>query len=296
MMGGTPPTDNQQSANNVPQSNAAPKDELAPLPYEPATQSTVSTPVPENASFATAPAMATPMTPAQNIALRAQYNSAGDSGNKKASATLIETIILIIVCLIAAGAVIFAVSYFTKYHNLQSNYNVEKESAVAEAVKARADADEAAFLEREKEPYNEWSGPSDYGSLSFKYPKTWSTYLDKDGSNGSDYSVYFAPSVVNNINDLSSRYALRFKIYNMQYSEYVGNLEQDVESGKLSASTFNEQDGQLTGIRYEGEIDTDTVGIKVVIKVNDKTAVFRTDSENYRADFDKLIDSLRRNS
>jgi hypothetical protein len=52
----------------------------------------------------------------------------------------------------------------------------------------------------------------------------------------------------------------------------------------------------MTGMRYEGKIDEDMEGAVVIIKINDKTAIFQTDADSYRADFDKLVNSLRRNS
>ena len=64
----------------------------------------------------------------------------------------------------------------------------------------------------------------------------------------------------------------------------------------MTASVFNADDNKITGLRYEGEIEKDINGVVVLVKVNDKTAVFQMDAEVYRTDFETLLQGLRRNS
>jgi hypothetical protein len=60
---------------------------------------------------------------------------------------------------------------------------------------------------------------------------------------------------------------------------------------------FNADDSRISGSLYEGQIDKNMIGMVLVIKVNDKTAVLQTDSsEVFREDFEKLIKTLSRNS
>jgi hypothetical protein len=47
---------------------------------------------------------------------------------------------------------------------------------------------EYVILEREKYPYKTFSGPEDYGKLTFEYPKTWSVYIAAAANKGGDFN------------------------------------------------------------------------------------------------------------
>lgn len=207
-----------------------------------------------------------------------------------------EIVVLVIVCLIAAVAIVFAVIFFMRWNELSVNYESEKNVAVAEATKAQKDADEANFTEREKTPNTQFTGPSDYGSISFYYPKTWSVYVGSDGSQNSDYEAYFAPGQVNPVSDEASRYSLRFSIRNEQIADVQREYDSKVKDGEMTSGVFNADSNRITGTRYEGKIGEDMQGIVVLVKVNDKTAILQTDAETYRTDFEALLKTLRRNT
>ena len=209
---------------------------------------------------------------------------------------LVETLVLVAVCLIAAAAIVFAVIFFMQYNELKTNYESEKGLAVSEAVKQQQDKDEAAYEERAKEPFYSFTGPSDYGSISFEYPKTWSVYVEKDGTNNSDFVAYFQPKQVDATNNKESRYALRFQILNRQITSVQSSYETKIKNGKLTSRTFSSDDNALSGTWYEGEISEGIRGIVILLKVNDKTLIMQTDAEAYRADFETLVKKLRRNS
>lgn len=281
------PTGLQDASAAAPvMAGAAPMNNTMPNP--------VAAPAPAMAQQAPAmPGMPAPGMPGVQAPVPA---SATAGLPEKKNTTLIETIILVIVCLIAAAAIVFAVIFFMQYNELKTNYDSEKGLAVADAVKAQEDADNARFAEESKLPYYNFTGPSDYGSISFQYPKTWSVYVDSDGTNNSDYKAYFRPAQVDPIKDKNSRYALRFSILNRQYDTVQKTYQTKVNSGKMTSSIFNADNNRITGIRYEGEIEKDINGIVVLVKVNDKTAVFQMDADVYRTDFETLLQGLRRNS
>ena len=236
-------------------------------------------------------------TVADQQALLDIQQEALNAQQQKKSSTLAETLILIVVCLIAATAIVFAVYFFMQFNELKTDFDLQKDAAVAEAVAKQQDEDNAKFAEAEKLPYKQFSGPSDYGSISFEYPKTWNVYIDSDGlSNNSDFISYFRPEQVDSIKDSSSRFALRFKILNQQITNVQKQYDSKIQSGKMTSSIFNADNNNITGTKYVGEIDKDMNGIVVLIKVNDKTAIFQTDSMVYQQDFETLISKIRRNS
>lgn len=294
----TPDGFQQAMPTAAPMPGAAPMNNAMPNPMAQAAAPAMAAPVMPNPAMANASASTIPGMPAPNMpGVNPAVSAAATAGlPAKKDTTLIETIILIVVCLIAAAAIVFAVIFFMQYNELKANYDSDKGLAVAQAVKEQEDADNASFAEREKLPYYSFTGPSDYGSISFQYPKTWSVYVESDGTNNSDYKAYFRPSQVDPIKNKDSRYALRFSILNRQYTSVQTTYESKVKSGKLTSSMFNADENRISGIKYEGEIDSNINGVVVLIKVNDKTAIFQMDADVYRTDFETLLQGLRRNS
>lgn len=283
-MGGFNPMPNMAGANNgfqaaptgnVPQSNfggAAPVTPSIPVSPVPAPNQPVTPPM---APVSTAPAT----------------NAKPEKKN-----TLVETLVLVGVCLVAAVAIVFAVIFFMQYNELKTNYESEKNLAISGAIKEQQDKDAAAEEERAKLPYYSFTGPSDYGSISFEYPKTWSVYVEKDGTGNSDYVAYFQPKQVDPTSSKDSRYALRFQILNRQITTVQTTYESKIKSGKLTSRTFSTDDNALSGTWYEGELSDGIRGVAILLKVNDKTLIVQTDADAYRTDFEVLVKKLRRNS
>jgi len=234
------------------------------------------------------------MNPAMPGAVPVNPMAMPSAPDKKGS--LVGTIILVFVCLIAAAAIVMAVMFYMNWRDVQTNVETQIEAAKIEAAKTQKDIDEKAWVEREKTPNSVYTGPSDYGSLSFNYPKTWSVYVDSDGLSNNDFKAYFAPVEVNNIKDSTSRYALRFFILNKDYDTVQKTYQNKVSKGDMTYSVFQADNSSITGSLFKGTIEKQIIGQVLVVKINDKTAVLQTDAEDYYEDFEKLIKSLRRNS
>ncbi len=214
----------------------------------------------------------------------------------KKSNALMETVILVVVCLIAAVAIVFAVIFFMQYNDLKNTTDSQVGVAVAQAIEDTQKENNAAFAEKEKLPFEKFVGPSDYGSISFEYPKTWSAYIAMDGADNSDYQAYFRPKSVEAVENENSRYALRFIIRNEQITTVQQEYDALKEQG-VTASVFNADNNKISGVRYEGMLSEGIDGIVVVAKVNDKTVILQTDVRSvYAQDFESLLSKLRRNS
>ena len=212
--------------------------------------------------------------------------------NSAKRSALIETVVLIVVCIIAAVAIVFAVIFFIQKDEAETNVQGKIDAEVAIAVEAQKTIDESNFAEREKLPNSEFVGPSDYGSLSFMYPKTWSIYVAKDASKGGDFEAYFNPIQVNTTSENTIN-SLRVYIYDRPIDQVRTNYDALVRSGKLTSSVYTV--GDITGTKYEGAFNNNITGIALMIKINDKTAVIRTDAEIFRKDFEALITTIRKN-
>lgn len=210
------------------------------------------------------------------------------SSHHMSTGALISIILLAIFTVVFAGLSVWAL---ISYMDQKNNVDEKVDRAVATAEKEQADKLEADFVEREKEPQTSFSGPSDFGTLSFKYPKTWSVYVDNDGSSSASYLAYFNPGQVPSTKAGDSRYALRAAIVNKDYDSVLDEFESRVKKGELKTSTVKAQNGE-TGTRLDGKFSEDIRGSAVVFKIRGQTAVVRTDANTFMADFDALIQTI----
>lgn len=174
------------------------------------------------------------------------------------------------------------------YLDQKDNVDQKVDTAVAQAVKVREDELEANFAEREKEPFLSFVGPEDLGRLTFRYPKTWSTYVAKDGV---PFEAYFHPKQVQPATS-TTRYALRVLIEGRDYEVVLKKYDSAIKKGNLTAATLT-VGGDTVATRLDGAFSKTITGSAVVFKLRDKTVTLRTDAdESFRSDFDKLIQTI----
>ena len=197
-------------------------------------------------------------------------------------------------------AVVFMFLFFLKmkdYNEVKSDIDSQIAVAVAGAVDENTLKLENEFAEREKSPSRSFTGPEDYGSLSFEYPKTWALYVSADASKGGDYVAYFNPVQIDAINNKNSLYALRLTITTKSSESIIADYQSKMKNknSNLSMDTFVIND--VTINRYTGNIPgTEYNGYIVVVKIRDKTAILQTDSYLFESDFNNILNTLDFNS
>ncbi|MBQ3352105.1 hypothetical protein IJG91_00340 [Candidatus Saccharibacteria bacterium] len=209
---------------------------------------------------------------------------------QKQNANLIWIILLIIASLVAVTFIGLFIWMFSKWDTAQNDVDSQINAAVATAVNEKAEEMENQFIEREKQPYQIFAGPADYGELSFEYPKTWSVYEAKDANNGGDYEAYLNPGKVYPVG-VDTINALRVIIKDQAYDSYVKTYENYVKNGKLAVSVrlINGENANL----YTGELPgTKLQGIAAVFKMRDKTAVMQTDAMIFNDDYQRILDTV----
>jgi hypothetical protein len=194
---------------------------------------------------------------------------------------------LIVFCVGFAGLAVWA---YVSYIDQKDNVDAKVSKAVAVAEKEQADQLEAKFIEREKEPNRSFAGPSDFGSVSFKYPKTWSVYVDNSGTGTETFNAYLNPGTVPSLKDKASRYALRVSITGARYEDVLEQYKDEVEKGSLKSSVT--KSGTQTGTRFDGNFTKDIRGSSVVFKIRDKTLTVRTDADTFKEDFEAIIKTI----
>lgn len=176
------------------------------------------------------------------------------------------------------------------YSELNDNVELKISEAVSEAKteQALADAEEA------KKDTRAFTGPTDYGQLSFDYPKSWSVYVESDASKGGDYVAYLNPIEIEPVSD-STVYALRVTIRDKDFESVAKEYQKYLDKGEMSVETTTV--AGVTANRYTGKFpNTDLNGVIVIFKIRDKTAVLRTDSMSLVNDFNTILSTVKFNA
>ena len=217
---------------------------------------------------------------------------------KKDIAGLIKTIVIIIVSLIAVTFIGLFIWMTIEKQAAESDVDEKIRVAQAEARDEQSSKMEAEFLEREKYPYKTFSGPEDYGKLTFQYPKTWSVYIEQAATQGGDFKAYFNPEQVNAVGKETLN-ALRVTILNKSFDEVTADYQKDMEKkdANLTMEAVNiGSDGATQANRYTGTIPgTEFSGYIITFRIRDKTVVLQTDSVNFKDEFDKLLGTVTYN-
>ena len=206
---------------------------------------------------------------------------------------IIKTILLIFFVLTTLIAGYFVYYYYREYTIARTDIDAQIAEAVAKAEKDKTSELEAEFAEREKSPYSTFSGPADYGELTFNYPKTWSVYIEKDAIKGGDFVAYLNPGVVNPISKTTIN-SLRVTISTSAIDTVTKTYQKLVDKGQLTAETTI-VNGE-TALRYTGTFSDGQHGSAVLFKLRDKTVTLRTDAEIFFDDFNHILETVKYNS
>lgn len=253
-------------------------------PAAPLAGSVVEPAAPTSPGFGPAAPGATPVGQIANPLMSPQPSAPAEHHHN-----VLETVILVIISLVAMVFIGLFIWKYLEWDAVKTNVDGQINEAIAVAVAENTTKLEEEFVEREKYPYKSFTGPTDYGSVSFEYPKTWNLYIDADATDGGDYEAYFNPGEVLPVSR-STVNALRLEILNKSFDNVAKSYESDVSSGELTMVT--RKVGSTVANVYTGEISRDMRGIITIFKVRDKTVLIQTDSELFSDEYYKLLDTV----
>jgi hypothetical protein len=213
----------------------------------------------------------------------------------KDTAGLVKTIVIVILSLVAVTFIGLFIWMLLERNEAQTDINTKIQVAEAAARDEQSQKMEAEFLEREKYPYKTFSGPADYGQLTFEYPKTWSLYIEKAATTGGDFNAYFNPIQVDAVSEETIN-ALRVTIRDESMDEVTEEYQKAIDrknSNLTIESVTIGKNANITANKYTGTIpNTSLSGYIITFKIRDKTAILQTDSVLFKEDFEKLLGTV----
>jgi hypothetical protein len=198
--------------------------------------------------------------------------------------------ILFVVLFVASSA--FGVWAFMSRTDYKNNSDKKSADAVEVAKTEQRSTDETDFLEREKQPFETYNGPSEFGSIKIVYPKTWELYVDTKSTGGTSVDGYGHPGYVPGITS-DTAFALRFQVISADYASQLKMFESATKNATVVVSPFRaELVSDILGSRINGQISTKRTGSVVLIPLRDKTLKIWTESDTYVNDFNEILKNL----
>jgi len=199
---------------------------------------------------------------------------------------LLIPLIAAVVLLVAAAG--FGAWAFSSRQDYKNNSDQKATTASAAAVKVAQQQDATKYAEEAKNPLKQFVGPSQFGSITAKYPKTWSGYVIKNTS--TPLSAYFQPDVVGDVQDDDTTYALRIQVINQSYAQQLQNYDSLVQGKKVTASPFSFQKvPSVIGTRIDGQISNQNQGTVIIMPLRNLTMLVSTESQDFEPDFNNII-------
>ncbi|MBR3204654.1 hypothetical protein IKF81_03155 [Candidatus Saccharibacteria bacterium] len=208
---------------------------------------------------------------------------------RSGDSSLLKTVIIILLSLLLVAALLLSYYFFREYRVASSNVNQQIDAAVSEKSIEIENALRAEYDEKEKQPYDTFTGPADFGSLSFEYPKTWSVYVENDAADNRSFTAYLHPNEIPPLKD-TNPIALTVKIETDSYESFIDKYSRLIKDGKVKSTIIKINGEDAT--RLDGQFSNTSNGSLVIIKIRDKVASLLSNGEIYRADFDKIIETI----
>ncbi len=195
----------------------------------------------------------------------------------------------ILIILLFLGACAFGFWAYSSRQDYKDNADAKIDKAVEVAVQINSEAKDKEFIQREKKPLRTYNGPEDYGSVTVKYPKTWSVYAVESANSANPVDAYLNPGFVPGVTTQSA-YALRVQVAPRGYSSEIQRFDSLVKTGKLKATPFKfSKVPKIVGMRLNGEIEVGKQGSIILVPLRDKTLKVFTEASQFVDDFDKII-------
>jgi len=199
---------------------------------------------------------------------------------------------VILLAVLFIGAASFAVVAYSGEMKYKNNADGLIAAAVASNTKTVEANDAAQYAQAAKNPLDTYVGPAAYGSVTVKYPKTWSAYVDTTNS-GTPLDAYFHDGYVPST-DSQDTYSLRVQVDAEPYSQVLAQYTGQVQSGQITAAPYSlPKVPSVVGTILNGAVVQSQPnggdGSLVLIPLRSTTLEVWTESPEYLSDFNTYV-------
>lgn len=209
---------------------------------------------------------------------------------RKPKQPVILIVAFVIALLLLASAGAFAFWAYAQMQDYKNNSDKKSATAVEIANKKQKEELEKEFAELEKTPNKTYTSPAQDGSISFAYPKTWSSYIiEADGNIPLD--GFFQPNFVPNVAGDQNAYALRMQLLAQDYNSVLSQYQNNIKKGTLKSTPYVDQNvkGAATGVRLDGQLSSTKQGSMIIIPIRDKVFKLWTENNTTINDFNNTV-------
>lgn len=199
---------------------------------------------------------------------------------------------LVIVGALLLFSLVFGFWAFAGRQDYKNNVDAKIDEAVEVANEQLSTEKDAEFAETEKNPFKSYQGPAALGTVNITYPKTWSAYINERSAGVTALNGYLHPNFVP-VEETETIFAFRFQVINTAYDQVLRTFDSAARSGKATITAYRapKVEGTL-GSRITGEIATKKQGDMVLLPLRDKTIKIWTEDNEFRGDFNKVLESF----
>ena len=197
-------------------------------------------------------------------------------------------VVLSIATLIFAGLFIFSYAQAT---SAKSSLNAAKQKAAQDAAAKQKLTDAAASAAALESPYRSYKAPTEFGSFTVNFPKSWSSRVAETADAQVQVNMSANPDFVRYKGDQAQPVALRVRLIQQTSNSYIAAFDEAIKSGALKKSniTVSGQNAvSLTGHFHDDSGASDFVRL-VAVPVRDKVIVFSCENGLYTSQFDAVI-------
>jgi hypothetical protein len=207
---------------------------------------------------------------------------------------------VLLIPLILVVLILFGVGYFAYYsYTNMTNYRDHSDQISAAAVKAAnqqlTETLQKQFAEEEKNPYKTYNGPSTFGSLHIKYPRTWSAYVSVNAQTDPMVNAYFYPDVVPDTGDSgngtnATNFALRVEVTQSSYSDILQNFQAQEQDHSIAVRPYQlKKVPSVVGVVVTGQIQSQKTGTLIILPLRNQTLEIWTEGNQFQKDFENII-------
>jgi len=203
--------------------------------------------------------------------------------------------IVSLVCIVLGLVLVVVMIIASSIYSSEQKYKNQSDQLVASAVniakQQQLATDTNQFAQDAKQPLVTYVGPEAFGTVTLKYPKTWSAYIVESSSNQQPVDGYFEPGFVPDVSNSANIFALRLEIVGQPYDQAVKSFSGQVLKGTVSVVPYSlPKVPSVIGVEVKGTIiGSTTSGIMIILPLRNSTLEVFTEGSQYQSDFTSLI-------